>query len=959
MEKTSQKVKPDDSGRTFRVLYCNAASLLNKLDELSTIVCDCKPDFVAVCETWSNKSLTDSFFNLPGYSLITRIDREDTTEGIGGGLITYARSDLAQNVSEVCDPNLDGFHQITAIRIGLKGQPEITLALLYRPHHIYENKVPLANRTAENNDLLAGLVQHIPKPFVAVGDLNYSNINWHTLSTTDHGANNFLSAVKDNFLTQHIDFSTHNTGTQPDVVLASNNDIVLDVEEMCHLGSSDHSMVMVTVKGGVSRNVTYEKVPDWRKADLSLLHDLVKKVDWSMEGLGALDSWSYVKENILLAEDRCVPRKRRRVGSRPLWMQQNVMRTIRKKKRLWATYKRTNDYAEYLAYKNVQSETRKLVRQAKRKFEKKLASEAKKRPKMFYSYLRSKTANRSSVGPLKEKDEIVSDDTGMANLLNKFFVSVFTIERPDLPELISSDVAEKLTDVNFPVDSISGKIHKLKSTAAFGPDRIGPRILQETSDILCGPLSVVFRRSLEEGVVPEDWKRGNITPIFKSGSKMTPGNYRPVSLTCIVCKLMESIIRDNIVSHLNRYALIHSSQHGFTAGRSCQTNLIEYLDTLTKLVDEGHSIDVVYLDFAKAFDKVPHQRLLLKLEGLGIGGKVLVWIKCWLSDRKQRVVLNGKASEWLSVTSGVPQGSVLGPTLFVIFINDLDDVVDVVDGFISKFADDTKYGRVVHSEEDHAKMQRDIDQLLEWADKWQMEFNAKKCKIMHFGPKNPQFSYCMGGYAPAGTVLEDVSSEKDLGVIVSDSLKPSSQCTAATKKANSILGQMRRAFQYRDKLVWTRLYMTYVRHHLEVAVQSWSPWYAKDINLLEQVQKRAVNMVTGLKAKTYEDKLIELGLTSLEERRKRGDIIQMWKYVHEGSHLVRLASGQHARLSRHTAKPLNICRVEANKDVRKNFFTVRAVVLWNNLPHVIQAEEDLKEFKRLLDWHHSIVGSFD
>ena len=146
-----------------------------------------------------------------------------------------------------------------------------------------------------------------------------------------------------------------------------------------------------------------------------------------------------------------------------------------------------------------------------------------------------------------------------------------------------------------------------------------------------------------------NWKRGNITPIFKSGSKMTPGNYRPVSLTCIVCKLMESIIRDNIISHLNKYALIHSSQHGFTAGKSCQTNLIEYLNTLTTLVDEGHNIDVVYLDFAKAFDKVPHQRLLLKVEGLGISGKVLAWIECWLTDRQQRVVLNGKASEWLPV----------------------------------------------------------------------------------------------------------------------------------------------------------------------------------------------------------------------------------------------------------------------------------------------------------------------
>ena len=201
-------------------------------------------------------------------------------------------------------------------------------------------------------------------------------------------------------------------------------------------------------------------------------------------------------------------------------------------------------------------------------------------------------------------------------------------------------------------------------------------------------------------------------------------------------------------------------------------------------------------------------------------------------------------------------------------------------------------------------------------------------------------------------------SEKDIGVIVSNTLKPSPQCAKAANKANSVLGQMSRSFQYRDKHVWVRLYKTYVRPHLEFAVQSWSPWYKKDIEALESVQKRAVNMVKGLNSATYEGKLREVGLTTLEERRKRGDIIQVWKYVHRGSDLVQFAANQHARLSRHTAKPLNICRVEAGKEVRKNFFTVRCVELWNNLPHATQAVEDLDEFKKQLDWHYSIAGSY-
>ena len=238
-----------------------------------------------------------------------------------------------------------------------------------------------------------------------------------------------------------------------------------------------------------------------------------------------------------------------------------------------------------------------------------------------------------------------------------------------------------------------------------------------------------------------------MTPIFKKGSKGDPANYRPVSLTSVCCKVMESIIRDSIVEHLARYQLIRASQHGFVNARSTQTNLLEYMEKLTRLVDEGHSVDVIYCDFSKGFDVVPHRRLLAKCDGLGIRGKVLNWVEEWLTGRKQRVVLNGQTSDWGDVVSSVVQGSCLGPYLFVIFINDIDCAVDVTGSVILKFADDTKWSMIVDTEEQSQAFQEGIHRLEEWSREWQMLFNSGKCHVLHLGSRNRQQEYTMGGLA--------------------------------------------------------------------------------------------------------------------------------------------------------------------------------------------------------------------
>ena len=358
-------------------------------------------------------------------------------------------------------------------------------------------------------------------------------------------------------------------------------------------------------------------------------------------------------------------------------------------------------------------------------------------------------------------------------------------------------------------------------------------------------------------------------------------------------------------------------------------------------------MDVLYLDFAKAFDKVPHQRLLEKCKGLGLDGKLLEWIRVWLEGRKQRVVLNGEASEWSDVLSGVPQGSVLGPTLFLIFINYIDRAVDVTSSVLLKFADDTKVAKVVESEEQREEMQATINRLVQWSAEWQMLFNAGKCHLLHLGRGNARHTYTM-----EGRVLEAVEFEKDVGVVVHESLKPSMQCAKAAARANGILGQLSRAVCYRDKATFLKLYKVYVRPHLEYAVVSWSPWLQQDKEVLEKVQRRAVGMVTNLRRGTYEERLNEAGMLNLEDRRERGDMIATYKILSgkdkvEPGVIFGLGGDGPGPRTRQAAGTHHIQKQAAQPklDIRRNSFSQRVVSTWNSLPDSLKGAQTVLAFK--------------
>uniref|UniRef100_A0A8C5LN87 Reverse transcriptase domain-containing protein n=1 Tax=Leptobrachium leishanense TaxID=445787 RepID=A0A8C5LN87_9ANUR len=349
----------------------------------------------------------------------------------------------------------------------------------------------------------------------------------------------------------------------------------------------------------------------------------------------------------------------------------------------------------------------------------------------------------------------------------------------------------------------------------MGPDGIHPKLLKELSDVIAKPLTDLFNQSLLMGVVPEDWKLANVVPIHKKGSREESGNYRPVSLTSVVGKLMETMLKERIVEHLKPHRLQDQKQHGFTSGRSCQTNLIDFFDWVTKIIDTGGAVDIAYLDFSKAFDTVPHRRLINKLQSLSLDSNIVEWIRQWLSDRQQRVVVNGVYSAQGLVTSGVPQGSVLGPILFNIFVS---DIAEGINGKVCLFADDTKICNRVDVPGGISQMTNDLGKLKKWSELWQLSFNVDKCKIMHLGCKNPRAEYRI-----FDTVLTSTFEEKDLGVIISEDLKVSCQCNRAAGNASRMLGCVGRGISSRKREVLMPLYRALVRPHLEYCVQYWRP----------------------------------------------------------------------------------------------------------------------------------------
>ena len=432
--------------------------------------------------------------------------------------------------------------------------------------------------------------------------------------------------------------------------------------------------------------------------------------------------------------------------------------------------------------------------------------------------------------------------------------------------------------------------------------------------------------SLQTGQVPQDWRDANVTPLHKKGSRQIRSNYRPVSLTSQVVKVLERIVYDKMLETLMSNNTLHCDQHGFQDKCSCVTQLLECLYDWTENWENKYETDVIYLDFAKAFDTVPHLRLIHKLRQAGIRGRVLNWIENFLKDRRQRVVLRNGVSGWRNVTSGVPQGSILGPLLFLIYVNDIPENVKST---AKLFADDTKLYRKIENKRDCETLQEDLNSLACWSNQWLLRFNEAKCVAMELRKKS-HYKYTLNGVA-----LQTVHEQKDLGITVNDTLHPRTHIQNVVKKANQRIGIIKRCFTGLDKKVCV-LYRSIIRPVLEYAAPAWSTWLKKDIDLLESVQERCLSLASGNEK-----------LDSLRDRRKRADLTETYKmlngyYKNDPNKFFSLSQ---LRLRGH---PLKLTKQHTNCDRGKYFFSNRVVDDWNSLPTETATAPSLSTFKKRL-----------
>ena len=684
--------------------------------------------------------------------------------------------------------------------------------------HIWTSR---KRRVIPNLETFIGMVDHI----VVSGDLNCGDIDWKcdppmvTSHTTAPLMYRLLDLVNVHALTQYVTVPTRPASLKTlDLVLSSVPSLVSDIQ--VKPGMSNHDIVLfnIRVEPKLSSRPPH-KVYFYDKADLDTFRQDISNSATEFfahcSNRSLEENWTFFKDTLIKTVDKHIPSKMTTTKKLP-WICRATKCQMRRRDHLHQKAKRSSDENSpaWSAYRHQRNKVFKLLKTSHNSYlNQEIGGSLKENPKRFWSYIKHSRSEAMGIPTLRQGDSIFISDKDKAELLNNHFESVFTRDNGLLPTTISTNRGNfsNIGDIKFDESGVQKLLANLNISKSTGPDGISPRCLRVLSAEISGMLTFIFQQSYNLGTLPCDWSKAMVVPVHNKSNKGNPENYRPISLTCLVCKLMEHIVFGHLNKHLSTNGILSLLQHGFRAGMSGETQLVLTCHDWANILNQQGQVDALLLDFSKAFDKVSHTKLLHKLDQYGVNGKTHKWISGFLHNRTQFVAINGTHSSTTPVTSGVPQGSVLGPTLFLLRIN---DIVDVPKSNLRLFADDTVLYRAIKSQNDHQILQEDLHNITKWASDWQMDFNVSKCHLLRITNKRKPHEFT---YSANSKVLTKLSQCDYLGIRCSETLRWDAHCSKVAAKANNTLGLIRRTLKPCSSEVKERAYMMLVRPTLEYA----------------------------------------------------------------------------------------------------------------------------------------------
>ena len=774
----------------LKIFYFNARSLLPKLDELRLLTICHSPDVICIVESWLAPDILDSELTLPGYTVF-RLDRNRH----GGGVAVYVRSSLSPSVLFSSDSL-----EFLIVSLTSHNRP-LCIGTFYRPPSSPQD-ISILSRS------LSTLPVSTLSKLLLIGDFN---VNYSQPSSSPLYAE-LISLSNSYSLDQIISEPTHHShsGTPSTIdlvfipsTLTSEHSILPPVL------SSDHASILISLhlpkrsRSPTPPNPTRRRIWLYKQADLPLMAQLFESTDWDALLSPDLDhSWSSFKSHFLSIMNTCIPTKLLPLHPLPPWISRSISSKIRKRHHLYQRAKSSSSPTVMASYRSLRNSIRSQLKKDKSTFFSSLSSAP---PSKFWLFVKSLRKNPSNIPPLSSNGSVINSDADKATCLNHFFTSCQNATMPPLSPIPPLNLTSGCPDEFLCTEEeIAVLIRSLASNTAPGPDLITTKMLKAATPFITYPLCYIFNLSLSLGLVPLDWKTSSVIPIPKtSPPSNSPNNFRPISLLSIISKLLEKHIHSILLHFSLSHNLLSPLHFGFLPNRSTTTALIHSTHSIFSLLETYPAVCGVFLDLRKAFDSVPHIPLLDLLSSVSLPPHLLNWIHSYLLNRSQRVVVNGQMSPPLPISSGVPQGSILGPLLFILYINGLTNLPLSPSTQLILYADDIFLFHPISSHSDLSSLQSDLDTISTWLSSKSLQLNSSKSKYIYFSRKSPSCFDSFPSLSLLNVPLNRVPSFCYLGVTLTASLSWSTHILSTCRKARKILGLIFRHFYPHSSYVST------------------------------------------------------------------------------------------------------------------------------------------------------------